>query len=285
MNHKQKIWLITLLMVVLVFTADTVMAHTFAGIFLRGQKPGRLVFYSLMIVALFTTLAIHELGHLVAGLAQGFRFQLYIVGLLGLRRSGKKIDVFLNKDLGMMGGVAATVPVTHDPRNKQKFARIVLAGPIASLLFAVIACVLWMLVSSGAARGFWFTSVACSAAIFLATTVPKKTGVFFTDRARYQRLAGNDAASRSEEAMLTLMAQYFIDNSYKNISLENARIMQADNEAFTRFWGHYYEYNYYKDNAMNDEAETAREKLRKLKEQAPAALKNFIKKADPDLAI
>jgi hypothetical protein len=92
------------------------------------------LYFTLVLLALLTALAVHELGHLVAGLLGGFRFQLFVVGLLGVKRTPAGIRVFLNRDVGLMGGVAATVPVAQDPVNKRKFAWMLLSGPLASLL-------------------------------------------------------------------------------------------------------------------------------------------------------
>ena len=38
----------------------------------------------------FVVLGVHELGHLIAGLVQGFRFELFVVGPLGIRREEEK---------------------------------------------------------------------------------------------------------------------------------------------------------------------------------------------------
>jgi hypothetical protein len=231
------------------------------SIFPKGDKPNGFLFLLLTITALFVTFAIHELGHLLTGLAQGFRFELFVVGLLGIKRDNNAIKIYLNKDLGMMGGIAATVPVQQSPANRKKFARMVIAGPVASLLFGIVAFLMIMYSTGGAARGFWIVASACSLGLVLATTLPSKTGIFFTDRARFQRLISKGKAGAVEEAMLSLIAQSTIDSSAKNIELSQARLLQTDDEAFMRFWGYYYEYQHYKDNQLENEAATSKLKL------------------------
>ena len=64
-------------------------------IFPKGEKPSLPIFLLLLLCALFVALAAHELGHLCAGLIQGFRFELFVVGLLGVRRTQKGVQLFL----------------------------------------------------------------------------------------------------------------------------------------------------------------------------------------------
>lgn len=149
------------------------------GVFPKGDKPGALVFFLLTVIGMFTALAVHELGHVLTGLAQGFRFELFVVGLLGIKRTAKGIKVYLNKNLGMMGGVAATIPVQQRPDNRKKFAYMVLGGPVASLLYGLLSLILFISSTSGAARGFWLLTGAVSLAVLLATTLPRKSGIFF----------------------------------------------------------------------------------------------------------
>jgi hypothetical protein len=257
---------------ILLFTTNAAMAQTVTGIFPKGDKPNGLLFFGLTILALFLTLAIHELGHLVAGIIQGFRFELFIVGLLGVKRAGNTIKVFFNKNVGYMGGIAATVPVNHSAKNKRKFAIIMASGPAASFLFSIISFLLFSLFSSGAARGFWFVAGTGSIAVFLATTIPTKSGIFFTDRARFQRLMSNGKVGENEDALLTIIAYSMKENSCKNIPLAKAKLLQSDTEGVMRFWGYYYEYYHFKDNAMQSETEAARRNLYSIKDTIPSHL-------------
>src|SRR5947209_4273195 len=120
----QKVRGIKMLCIFLLATSAAV-AQTVLGIFRKGDRPNGFLFFVLTLLALFLVLPIHELGHLVAGILQGFRFQLFIVGLLGIKRVGNGIKLYLNKNIGYMGGVTATVPVGHNNKNKRKYAIVV----------------------------------------------------------------------------------------------------------------------------------------------------------------
>lgn len=248
-----------------------------SGVFPKGDKPGAIVFFSLTIIGMFTALAVHELGHVLTGLAQGFRFELFVVGLLGIKRTDKGIILYLNKNLGMMGGVAATIPIQKSTANRKKFAYMILGGPVTSLLYGLLSIFIYTVSSLGAARGFWLVTGAVSIAVLLATTLPRKTGIFFTDRVRFMRLLSKGKAGIIEEALLSLMAQYSIDQSCKNINLASARLLKTDDEPMMIFWSYYYEYQYYKDNLLEQEAAQAKEELMKVKSTVSAQIWKMLK--------
>ena len=58
--------------------------------FAENLKPDTSTGKYIMIIGIifiaFIVLAVHELGHLIAGLINGFRFELFVVGPLGFKR-------------------------------------------------------------------------------------------------------------------------------------------------------------------------------------------------------
>jgi hypothetical protein len=267
---------IIILTFILFLLFDPVFAHAASKLFSPGTKPNGFIFSIYLFTAIIAALAVHELGHLLTGLAQGFRFELFVVFLLGVRRTEKGIKFYLNTNLSYMGGIAATVPITHGSEIRLKFAGAILAGPIASLLFAII-CFLLMAFTKNTLWWLWLVAGGTSAALFLATTLPRKSGIFFTDRARFQRLMSKGQEGKSEEALLSLIAQSTIDSSCKTLSLNDARTLQADTEAFMRFWGYYYEYEHFKANDNVELTDEAKAKLISIKTAIPDAVWKSLK--------
>ncbi|GAB5551417.1 MAG: hypothetical protein Sapg2KO_10080 [Saprospiraceae bacterium] len=189
-----------------------------------------------IIVMVFIVLAVHELGHLLVGLVNGFRFELYVIGPLGIKRENDQVKTYLNKNLAYYGGIAATSPIDNNKDNAKKFARILLAGPIASVLFAIICFVIAFLVGKPLGIVF-YTGGLMSIGIFLATTIPSRTGMFFTDRKRYQRLVRPGKDQEVELALLSIMGQYAKDNSYKNIDWNDINTLITDQLPFIQFFG------------------------------------------------
>lgn len=185
---------------------------------------------------IFVVLAVHELGHLITGLYQGFRFELFIVGPLGIKRENDKLKIYFNKNLGYYGGATASSPVDEHPDNAQKFANMLLAGPVASLLFALVCALLGALLK-GMGSIIFYAGCAFSTAIFLATTLPGKTGMFFTDRKRYQRLTIPGKDQEVELAMLRILGKFSREQSYRNINAEDIKVLIDDRYDFIRLFG------------------------------------------------
>ena len=200
-------------------------------------RSGKVVMIIGIFIMMIVVLAAHELGHLITGLMNGFRFELFVVGPLGIRREEDKIKVYFNKSLAYFGGIAATSPVDDNHNaNARKFAWILLAGPIASILFAIICYGLAYWVGKPLGVVF-YTGALISIAIFFATTVPSRSGIFFTDRKRFQRLVTPGKDQDVELAMLRIMGQFSKDNSYKNIDQRDIDVMVSDDIPFIKYMG------------------------------------------------
>lgn len=176
---------------------------------------------------IFIVLGVHELGHLLTGLKQGFRFEMFVVGPLGIKRENGKVKVYLNKNLAHYGGLAATLPKEDQPENINKFALICLAGPIASILLAALLGILYFSVDLPSSH-IVLMGALTSFGIFLATTIPSKTGMFFTDRKRYQRLTTNGPEREVEIALLRILGNYSKDDSYINVNEKDIDTLVAD---------------------------------------------------------
>ena len=176
---------------------------------------------------LFVVLGVHELGHLITGLVLGFRFEIFVVGPFGIKRENSKIKVYLNKNIGHYGGIAATIPVNDHPENSKKFAKIILAGPISSLILAVILSSVYFLRHLNNSIIIFIGALA-SLGIFFVTVIPMKTGMFFSDGKRYQRLTSNGPERGVELAVLRVISSYSKDDSYKNVNANDIEIMISD---------------------------------------------------------
>jgi hypothetical protein len=208
--------------------------------FIENLKPETSTEKYVMIIGIiimgFIVLAVHELGHLVTGLINGFRFDFYVVGPLGIKRENNKVKIYLNKNLGYYGGVAATSPIDDNKDNPKKFAKVLLAGPIASVVFAIVCFVIAYF--AGKPFGIiFYTGAVISIAIFFATTIPSRTGLFFTDRKRYQRLVTPGKDQKVELAMINIMGKFTKDNSYKNIDKDDLNVLVTDELPFVKFYG------------------------------------------------
>ena len=187
-----------------------------------GWSPGPLgvaAFLALQLVVLVVVLGMHELGHLAGGRLAGFRFFLFVVGPLRIRRAAEgAIEVGWNRSLALAGGLAASLPTAdhvEDPGALRRgVATMVAAGPALSLAFALAAFgldaalgALNVATGDGPANFFVRDTLIVaglgSLGIFAATLVPARTSGFYTDGMRLWRLwRGGPSALRDDAVVL-----------------------------------------------------------------------------------
>ncbi|HYF02428.1 MAG TPA: site-2 protease family protein [Patescibacteria group bacterium] len=211
--------------------------------FLDHTKPQnsfeKMVLFVSLPLGYFAATMIHELGHLLTALAQGFRFQMFVVTFLGLKNENGKVKTYFNTDMNLFGGIAAAVPAAPHPSNKRKFAYVLLGGPLASIVLG-IALMTGATFIYSPLRIFIGISGLLSCALFLATTIPSRSGGFFTDRARFQRLLKKDKTSEIEEALLEITALRNSGIAIKDLDRAKLQLIQSDSEPMVQFIGHAY---------------------------------------------
>lgn len=229
-----------------------------------------IIFFTSILLVPFLAILLHEMGHLVAGIIQGFKTELFVVGFFGIKRENNKLNYFLNTNVQYFGGVAATSPnqILTDEELRIKYKNILISGPIVSLVFGVLPFVFFYVFDS-AFNSFWGLLAIISSGIFLATTLPEKTGIFFTDRKRFQRLSDQGKTGQIELAFLQIVNQTLLEGSCKNISLQNIEKMKSDEEKIVQFWAYYFEFQYFKDNNNFTHAEQVKVTLLNYKEILP----------------
>src|SRR5262245_9730840 len=109
-------------------------ARSAAALFLGFDPPGSLASTVIFLFAVLAYVLVHELGHRVAGAAQGWRCIRFGFGPFEFARQGKCWQVERVK--WCFGAFVRQVPPSFTHFRRQK-AMTLLSGPIASLLFAV----------------------------------------------------------------------------------------------------------------------------------------------------
>jgi hypothetical protein len=228
--------------------------------FLPRSKTEGMIFFPMVIIAPVAAIFFHEFGHLVAGLSFGQRFKLFVVAFIGVAEEDGKIKFFLNKNLGYFGGIVATVPKSIDAIDHKVFGKILIAGPIASLLYGLLCLIIFVEFDTWFNSFFGLTSLT-SLGLFLATTIPGKSGMMYTDRKRYQRLRKKGVTQDAEIALYQLISQSLIENSFKNVDISKTHELEKDDEVEMKFWAEYIRYCYFKENEFEKEKELSKSKL------------------------
>lgn len=161
--------------------------------------------WAIALAAMFGAVLVHELGHIVGGLSQGFRFMLLVVGPLKLSRKDEQAPVrlSLNTSLELAGGIAACIPQgEHALAQRSKW--MVLGGPLASVVLALLCTVLLALSAPAAWSALVLMLGAVSGALAVVTIIPMRNGNFVTDGRRFLQLHREGPEARRDAAQLAI---------------------------------------------------------------------------------
>ncbi|MBV1756458.1 MAG: M50 family metallopeptidase [Dethiosulfatibacter sp.] len=209
---------------------------------------------------------VHELGHILVGLKEGFKFYIFIAGPFGLKRNeNDKIVFYIEKDISLWGGLGATVPRYDNEDNYRKFGHILLGGPIASIFFGAIALSLAIITSNKLFLLFGVMSLSMG----VVSLIPLRNGAFYTDGGRWLRMHKSEKTKIVEMALWNLTQKTIIQGNYTHANLAEIMILINDDDMRTQYLGHYYAYNFYKDNKDIANSEKEKEELDKLKRKVP----------------
>ncbi|MFI5069606.1 MAG: M50 family metallopeptidase [Terriglobales bacterium] len=168
---------------------------------------GILVFLAALSVAVL----IHELGHLAAGWALGFRFNLISVGPLALHLEHGKLKISLLREMTALG--YAGMHIDRLVRLRRRVLFYAAAGPVANLA-TVPAAVMFANHTSFAPAHPWSISFAAQLAMIsillsLVNLIPRPLGSgSFTDGSRIAMLLRDLQPTRRLLSLCAVGAQY-----------------------------------------------------------------------------
>ncbi len=204
------------------------------------------------VILIVFSLTVHEIGHLLGGLFSGFRFHLFIAGFLKISRlENGKIKISLNKDLSLFGGVAASLPKEIRADNNKKFAMVIISGPLASLFYSILAFSLIKYIPEYF-EYYLLIAGASSVGIFFGTIIPNKSGLFFSDRKRFQRLLSKRKESQVESSLINLISLQIIDKNLCRADYNDIEIIKTDPDRMVHFFALYYDVMYHYDNKIKN---------------------------------
>ncbi|MBX2874982.1 MAG: hypothetical protein KTR30_22855 [Saprospiraceae bacterium] len=176
-----------------------------------------------LVLSIFLVFLIHELGHILGGLAFGNRFALLIAGPLKVENENGKLRWTINRNLAAFGGLAMTIPMSTD-NFKARRTTTVAAGPGASLLLALLALAPVFLLPLHALPSNFRFFLLClgflSFTIFVVTIIPMQSGGFMSDGAQLLNIYRDNPAANRYEALLQLVAELQQGKRPKDISEE-----------------------------------------------------------------
>jgi hypothetical protein len=197
------------------------------------SRAGTLARIALAGLGIWLALAVHEAGHVVGGVSQGFRFLFLAAGPLWIERGARGLALRLNRTLPAWGGMAVAMP--QDGRDlRSRFSVMVAAGPVASLVLALAGWAAWSALPSGLARFLAGATAIGSAGFLLATAQPFGAGGgFASDGGRLLRLWRRGPVGDREVAILAITAAAVggVRPADWSVAIVDAALLPADGSA------------------------------------------------------
>ncbi len=158
----------------------------------------------LLLPCLYLTIAVHEMGHLIAGRIAGLENGGISVGAFVFARSGTKW-VFQFDPRRWMGGYfrpLATVPEAAPSR----YVWLVAGGPLASAVFIAACAFLWIRSGNGATN--WIGTLAWMSLFIAATSmIPYNSGLEKSDGARLYHLLRDPTHASTWIALIEMTSE------------------------------------------------------------------------------
>ena len=184
---------------------------------------------------------IHELGHVIVGLAHGWKLFLLAVGFIGIKRKNEKLTFYFEKNPIMWGGVGGTFPIKESEDNTKIWSKVLLGGPIASIITGIIFLSICLLSFHIA----WLLLGLMPISMGIACLLPLKTGITYSDGKRWRRLHNGGKEEAEEIAIFKMMEFYQFEKDKSLMKKDDFEVLLEAELPVLRYYGNYYLYQYY----------------------------------------
>lgn len=208
------------------------------------------------IVCYLVSTMIHEMGHVVCGLLHHWKLYMLVVGPLKLYREtlDSKLKIGIEKNPILWGGVGGTLPQEENEENVKVWGKIMLAGPLTSIVFGVLMIPLVIVTESIVVDLHCLMPIAMG----LVCIIPMKmkTGLLYNDGTRYKRLHSGGQEGAEESALFQLIEVTLFGGENVIYPTELVEPLLASIDPDFQYYGYYYAYvNATRQNRRSD-AET-----------------------------
>lgn len=204
------------------------------------------------LIAFISSVAVHELGHVIAGKLSGFRFAFLAFWPIQICRKGSsnfKIRLLFKGGVGL-GGLTGMVPVAGLDLRKV-YLQMLIGGPLASFLTGLAGISIAFLLGFGSSLAgsvFWLTGLI-SLWLFLKSMFPNTAGGYLSDGAAIRLLrTGTVDEIATLVALLEVSSQ--LGTNHRPSQINNASIdilSKMDKQNPMYFRGQYFCFLYAAD--------------------------------------
>lgn len=223
-----------------------------------------------VIVGYFIAALLHELGHIWMGMLQKFKFYLLVIGPIGIKGTDSGCKFYIEKNKSYWGGVGGTLPIDNDARNINKFSKILIAGPVVSLIEGTV------ILAMGIFSKWDFLLVlgVMSICIGMTSLIPIKWGMFRTDGGRWLRIhSTNPDKANLEYAIWNIVQSSIIYKGFAQIKQDDINVLLASEDIQEVYLGYYYSYYFNFENSRREQANKDLQNLRSISDKVSKAVR------------
>lgn len=220
------------------------------------------IYFLIFILCYFISGIVHELGHVIVGLTNGWKFYILVIGPLGIKRDeNDKIKLYFEKRIVLWAGVASTLPRFTNNENIKVWSKILLGGPLASIITGIFSLSLGVVFQN--VIFLLIGSMSLGMGIICILPIPLKTGILYSDGARMYRIHKGGQEADEEIALFRIVENNITNNNF--INLKDIESLIKSKEKGIQYYGYYCKYKYYKTQNNNEEMKLAIQKMNDLR--------------------
>ncbi len=228
----------------------------------------KVIVYAL--IAYFISTTVHELGHVICGLLHKWKLIMLVVGPFKLYREdiNSKVRFGLEKNPTFWGGCGGTFPTKEDDRAIDIFAKILLAGPLASLFLGAAFMTVFAITKSELTIMIGLVSIGEGLICILPMNI--KTGILYNDGTRFKRIVMGGRERNEEAALLSIIIKGMLEGDEAIFDESRLKVLCSSPDADLKYYGLFYSFlnakNCKDEERMNNirlEAEALKEKASK----------------------
>ncbi len=199
-------------------------------------------FIVVAIICYLASAMIHEMGHVVCGLLHHWKLYMLVVGPMKLYREtlDSKLKIGIEKNPILWGGVGGTLPQKESEENVKVWGKIMLAGPLTSIVFGVLMIPLVIVTESIVVDLLCLMPIAMG----LVCIIPMKmkTGLLYNDGTRYKRLRSGGQEGAEERALFQLIEVTLFGGEAVIYPVDYVEPLLASTDPDFQYYGYYYAY-------------------------------------------
>lgn len=214
---------------------------------------------------------VHELGHIIVGLINGWKFSLFILGPIGLKvDENDRIKVYFEKRVSLWGGVGGTLPKEMKENNIKIWSKVLLGGPLASIIMGIIFLPLGIITEN--IVFLLLGAMPLAMGIVSILPLPLKTGILYTDGERRSRLHKGGQEADEEIALFKLIEYQVTTEDFSKLDVNCIDPLLKSNELSINYYGYYYKFQYYKGISDKEKMNFFLKEMEKIKSKVPSII-------------